>query len=112
MSFNLQVTVVQSNGNSNCSGSLISPRIVITSATCVRFSMPDEVTVFLNPIYTIHPYEVNKIFVHDLFNHTSRIYDVALLRITEKTGWLLYPIDFNQTRSKDCEVQFVHGIVS
>ncbi|XP_047523457.1 chymotrypsin-2-like isoform X2 [Pieris napi] len=75
------------NNIATCGGAIIADQWILTAAQCVRDVSPKDLSVLAgtNSITSGGTrYKVDKIVIHEKFNAEHNLYDIALLRTTEK----------------------------
>ncbi|XP_055641020.1 ovochymase-2-like isoform X2 [Toxorhynchites rutilus septentrionalis] len=77
--------------NFRCLGTIITERIILTSASCVEDDIPSIVKLVTNTTQKMYP--VNAILVHNAFNSTDNTNDIAMIRLEDSLTWSsdLYP---------------------
>ena len=89
--------------NEDCTGVLISPNFVLTSANCIDQNKSYDV-IFHRHDKNLSFYEegalgrsVDKIHIHPSFNNTNDNWDFALLQFSEKVPYTPIQLDFSRT---------------
>ncbi|XP_058448575.1 uncharacterized protein LOC131428554 [Malaya genurostris] len=83
--------VIEDALNFNCIGTIITKKIILTTASCLGNSVPNFVRLAGNA--TKLTFETDASFVHSAFNATDNSNDIGLVRLIESLEWssFVYP---------------------
>ncbi|KAK6623853.1 hypothetical protein RUM44_010709 [Polyplax serrata] len=81
--FLVKIKAKSSQKNLDCSGTILAPRVVLTSAHCVDGFRPPDVTVIHTTETQVNEYETALVILHPLYKRSSLGNDIALLQIVE-----------------------------
>lgn len=68
-----------------CLGTIITNRIILTSASCIGDEAPTAVELVANTVKNM--YRVDAILVHNAFNSTDNTNDIAMIRLEDTLDW-------------------------
>lgn len=98
--------------SSNCSGVMVAPNMVLTSAACVAFNPFSTIKVYTDLPSDRNPFNVTHVHMHDRLNLINLTNDVALVQLNGTSNVQRPTVDWLQTKTNDCLANFRYGKVN